>query len=109
MADKEHLYTKDFITPVALATGLSKDATRKVIVAFCHEVGDSLAKGSSTITLTELGRFKASTIPSYWTTDFNGKRRAQLKFKRIYYSPSQTIMRRLNNNLHKSKKEESER
>jgi len=98
----EHIYIEQMIAPVAEATGLSKRVVKSVITAFCREAARELSEGRE-LTLRGFGRFKIATIKSYWNTDLNGNRRAQKKFRRIYFSPSANLMKKLNSHLHRDK------
>ena len=95
MREAKQLYIEDFLPTISKATGLSKTQSRKVLSLFCREVGNQLSNGS-TVTLRHFGRFKSSTINSYWARDFYGNKRVQKKFLRIYFSPARAVSKRLN-------------
>lgn len=93
-----HLYIDDIVPVVSTATGISQRQTRKTIASFCNILGDQLGEGNE-ISLHHVGRLHPAHVRSYWRKDLNGKRVAQKAYRRIYFTASDTVMRKLNKHL----------
>lgn len=96
--DNEHVYIDQMVGPVAASAGVPKTVARKVIRSFCQQLNQELAQGHD-VTIRDIGRFKVSSIKSYWKPNLSGERVAQKKYQRIYFTASDTIMRKLNKHL----------
>jgi len=109
MTEKEerHIYIEQMITPISRRTGLSKAVVKRVVTAFCKEVGQALSEGQE-VTLRDLGRFRTATVKSYWKKDLRGNRRVQKKYRRIYFSASKNVTKKLNKILHADTKNKLE-
>lgn len=97
-ATARHLYIDDLVPLVSAKTGVSQRQTRRTVSAFCSVVGHELGEGSD-VTLRNFGRFRIASIKSYWRTNLDGHRMAQKAFHRIYFSPAESVQKKLNRHL----------
>jgi DNA-binding protein HU-beta len=95
----QHLYKEDLVSRIAELSGLSKRQSRRAVNATCLAVAEALSQGND-ITLQDLGRFRVARVKSHWKTNLQGKKVAQKMFFRVYFSPSEKVMNRLNKHLH---------
>ena len=97
-ANNKHIFTEQLIRPVAASAGVSQVTARRITSAFLKQLNKELSQGHD-VSLKDVGRWRVATVNSYWKKGLGQTRKSQKKFRRIYYTASESIMKELNQDL----------